>query len=137
VRRLGRRLSYSTVSIRVSEEDTERVSSQSESCRPDCTEHPEHIYILCYGRPTIVRDRDHLIGDPTHDYPITHYVGWTRQLPPIKRVRQHAAGSAHFVAQIRPGTTEDEDAAKRGECCPACGGSLWYYAESPTYASIQ
>lgn len=48
---------------------------------------------------------------------------------------QHGARSAHFVAQIRPGALNDEDVVKRTERCPTCGASLWYYAESPTYAA--
>ena len=105
-----------------------------EACPGDCLEHDEHIYILCYGSPVIVRDRDYLHDDPSIGYPITHYVGWTSQLPPIKRVRQHGAKSAHYVAEIRPGTMRDEAHAKQFETCPRCGQSLWYYAESPTYS---
>lgn len=104
-----------------------------ESCPSDCRDHPEHIYILCYGQPTIVKDRDYLLANTGSDYPITHYVGYTRQLPPVKRIRSHGARSAHFIAQIRPGTEADEESAKRSESCPKCGGDLWYYGESPTY----
>jgi hypothetical protein len=104
-----------------------------ESCPADCRAHREHVYILCYGQPVIVKDRDYLLADPATDYPITHYVGYTRQQPPVKRIRSHAARSAHYIAQIRPGTLADEETAKRTETCPACGGSLWYFAESPTY----
>ena len=77
---------------------------------------------------------DYLRGDPSRKYPISHYVGWTSQRPPINRVRQHGAKSAHYVAQIRPGTVRDEERAKCLETCPRCGQSLWYYAESPTYS---
>ncbi len=109
------------------------LNSQAE-CPGQCLAHRQHIYILCYGRPVLVRDRDYLPGDPSRRYPISHYVGWTSQLPPIKRVRQHGAMSAHYMAQIRPGTVRDEEHAKRFETCPRCGQSLWYYAESPTYS---
>jgi predicted RNA-binding Zn-ribbon protein involved in translation (DUF1610 family) len=108
------------------------ISSQGE-CPGECLAHRQHIYILCYGRPVLVRSRDYLRDDPSRKYPISHYVGWTRQLPPIERVRQHGAKSAHYVAQIRPGTMLDEERAKRFEPCPRCGKSLWYFAESPTY----
>jgi hypothetical protein len=57
----------------------------------------------------------------------------TAQQPPVERVREHGARSAHQIAAIRPGTMRDEAHAKRYERCPRCGGSLWYYAESPTY----
>ena len=100
---------------------------------PDCRAHAEHVYILCYGQPTLVKDRDYLLADEGGDYPVTHYVGYTRQQPPVKRIRQHAARSAHFIAQIVPGTESDEDRVKRHGRCPKCGGSLWYYGESPTY----
>lgn len=108
-------------------------SSQAE-CSGECLIHRQHVYILCYGKPVIVRSRDYLRGDPSRKYPISHYVGWTRQLPPIKWVRQHGAMSAHHVAQIRPGTMRDEELVKVSETCPRCSQSLWYYAESPTYS---
>jgi len=73
-------------------------------CSGRCLDHPEHVYILCYGRPTVVSDRDYLPDDPTLDYPITHYVGYTRQQPPLRRIWSHGARSAHYIAQIRPGT---------------------------------
>ena len=103
-------------------------------CPGKCLAHRQHIYILCYGRPVLVRSRDYLPGDLSRKYPISHYVGWTRQRPPIERVRQHGAKSAHYIAQIRPGTLRDEENAKCFETCPRCGQSLWYYAESPTYS---
>jgi hypothetical protein len=109
-------------------------TSNKAECPGDCLAHRQHIYILCYGRPTLVRSRDYLRDDPSRRYPISHYVGWTSQLPPIKRVRQHGTQSAHYVAQIRPGTMRDEEYAKRFEPCPRCSQSLWYYAESPTYS---
>jgi hypothetical protein len=52
-----------------------------ESCPADRRAHREHVYILCYGQPVIVKDRDYLLSDPAADYPITHYVGYTRQQP--------------------------------------------------------
>lgn len=103
------------------------------TCPPDCRAHREHVYILCYGQPVMVKDRDYLLTDPAADFPISHYVGYTRQQPPVKRIRSHGARSAHYIAQIRPGTAVDEETAKRAGACPRCGGSLWYYGESPTY----
>jgi hypothetical protein len=101
-------------------------------CEPDCREHSEHVYIICYGKPVMVRDRDYLHQDWDSRYPITHYVGYTAQVP-ITRVRQHAALSAHYLVEVRPGTEADEEWAKLYEKCPRCGRSLWYFAESPTY----
>jgi hypothetical protein len=107
------------------------------NCEPKCREHSEHVYILCYGKPTLVRDRDYLLTLDTYDknYPITHYVGYTTQLP-VDRIRQHAAKSAHFIADIRPGTQANEVAIKLYEKCPTCGKSLWYFAESPGYRKV-
>jgi hypothetical protein len=105
------------------------------TCEPTCREHRLHIYIICYGKPVQVRDRDYLRADTDawgSGYPITHYVGFTTQLP-VDRVRQHAALSAHYLVEVRPGTEADELKAKLYERCPRCGGSLWYFAESPTY----
>ncbi len=104
-------------------------------CDPKCREHRAHIYIICYGKPTVVRDRDYLRADGDawgSGYPITHYVGFTTQVP-VDRVRQHAALSAHYLVEVRPGGGADELNAKLYEKCPRCGGSLWYFAESPTY----
>ena len=64
----------------------------------------------------------------------SHYEGHTGQQPPLKRIRQHGAISANHIAQIRPGTINDEARVKRNESCPECGKSLWYYPESPTYS---
>lgn len=104
------------------------------SCPAGCRAHREHVYILCYGQPVIVKERDYLPDDPARNYPISHYVGYTRQQPPVKRIWSHGAHSAHYIAQIRPGTLAGEDSAKRTEACPKCGGSLWYFGESPTPA---
>jgi hypothetical protein len=101
-------------------------------CVPDCRKHSRHVYIICYGKPVLVRDRDYLPQDRDFKYPITHYVGYTTQLP-IDRVRQHAALSAHYLVEVRPGTMADEESAKLYEKCPRCGQSLWYFAESPSY----
>jgi hypothetical protein len=102
-------------------------------CAGNCRAHGEHVYILCYGRPVMVRDRDYLLADPTGEYPISHYVGYTTQLP-IDRVRQHGARSAHYLVAVQPGTERDEYQIKRTGTCPRCGKSLWYFAESPTYS---
>jgi hypothetical protein len=48
-------------------------------------------------------------------------------------IRSHGARSAHYIAEIRAGTLADEETAMHTEACPKCGGSLWYYGESPTY----
>ena len=92
---------------------------------------PATLYILCFGRPTFVRQRDYLMGDRS-DYPITHYVGITRRRNPRKRIYEHGRGSAAAVVELREGVTRvDEDRVKRSELCPKCGGSLNYFLENP------
>lgn len=103
-----------------------------ESCPPECRSHGIHVYVLCYGRPVIVRDCDRIKTDPTWQYPKTHYVGITRRLP-ITRIREHGNLSAHHIAVIVPGGELREMSYKLYAQCPQCNGSLWYYAESPTY----
>jgi hypothetical protein len=97
------------------------------TCEPTCGNHPEHVYILCYGRPVYVSSRDYVSTETDRRYPIAHYVGYTRQQPPVKRIRQHAAQSARHIAHIQPGDEALEESIKRSWRCPRCGGDLWYY----------
>jgi hypothetical protein len=108
-----------------------KVTVSERMCEPGCRAHPEHIYVLCFGRPTVVSDRDYLRSETTYGYPISHYVGYTRQQPPVRRIRSHGARSADHIVVIRPGSLEDEQQAKRNERCPRCVGSLWYYGGNP------
>ena len=112
---------------------------RSVRCPPGCLEHLMHVYIICYGKPTLIRSRDYY-RKPIENYPIDHYVGWTQQQPPVERVRQHGAMSAHFLVEIRPGDTDDEFRIKYEELCPRCGKSLWYYRtprEAPPYDGLR
>lgn len=70
--------------------------------------------------------RDYLRKGSATNYSITHYVGYAQQVS-IRRIRSHGARSGHYVARIRPGTEADEEAARRGEQCPKCDQSLWYF----------
>jgi len=101
------------------------------SCARDCQQHDEHIYIACFPTPTIVRDRDYHRGDDMTDYPISHYVGWTRQLPPVKRVAQHGRTCVDALIKIMPGTEQEEALLKAAAACPQCGQQLWYYRADP------
>jgi hypothetical protein len=93
------------------------------------------VYVLCFGEPRLIRDRDYLSYDRPHvNYPISHYVGFTGRYPPLIRIKEHGAWCANYIAAIIPGAnTADEYLIKRYDKCPKCNGSLWYYAESLTY----
>src|SRR4051794_21507273 len=53
-------------------------------CPKTCTEHREHVYVLCYGRQVQVSDSD--VGRLSP--PISHYVGYTGGVP-VLRIRRH------------------------------------------------
>jgi hypothetical protein len=91
------------------------------TCPRNCASHPEHVYILCYGKTVVIREGD------CGKVPVSHYVGYTMQRPPVRRVWQHGAGSAAALVEMRPGNLRDELRVKILGSCPACGRSLWYY----------
>jgi len=94
------------------------------------------VYVLCFADgPRIISSRDYIQSDPSIDYPISHYVGFTEQDWPTNRaIKAHGVAQRHLVMLV-PGDRLDEDATKLYCRCPRCGGSLWYYEESPTYPS--
>lgn len=98
-------------------------------CGLSCMIHSQHVYILCFGRPRLIRSRDFRPSErPWQNYPLTHYVGFTRQRPPSKRVRDHGGKYLYpYVVEIRPGTELDEFRIKCEENCARCGESLWYF----------
>lgn len=59
--------------------------------------------------------------------PIRHYVGWTQQDPPRKRIREHHPKDTPATITTEVGTLEDEKRKKETGTCPRCGGR---YAES-------
>jgi hypothetical protein len=77
------------------------------------------VYVLCFGKPRHVPD-----GDVGH--PVSHYVGWTQQVPPWRRVTSH--GGARFLVSINPGTPTDEERLKASGTCALCGSPLEYRA---------
>ncbi|WP_162958359.1 hypothetical protein [Nocardia yunnanensis] len=89
-------------------------------CSNECREHPEHIYFACFDEPTKLRDSD------VDGIAVRHYVGWTRQRPPIHRVGQHGAICRDSLVGIVPGTSDDEEAVKANDSCPQCGKPLEY-----------
>jgi hypothetical protein len=103
---------------------------RSARCTPSCGIHNQHVYILCFGSPRVIRDRDYRPSEPrpVTNYALLHYVGWTGQHPPSKRVRDHGGKYLFpYIVEIRPGTPRDEFRIKCEETCARCGESLWYY----------
>jgi hypothetical protein len=99
---------------------------------------PGTVYGLCYDPPVIVESvsMDYAGDPPEHNArgylsagPIRHYVGWTQQKDPKRRIlNHHSAGTAVTVALGR-GTMEREEEIKRTASCPTCGRP---YADSLT-----
>src|SRR4051794_38455006 len=102
-------------------------------CSTDCVSHPEHVYVLCFGQPTTVASRDYLRQDKDRNYPVTHYVGYTSQQPPLRRIKQHGVFCADQLVLVLAGNELLERQVKALAKCPTCKGSLWYYSESPAY----
>ena len=99
-------------------------------CDPLCDQHACHVYICCFDVPTWLRDRDYYPAD-VRDYPLRHYVGFTSQHPPVKRVKQHGAEALRGLKLVIPGTQSDEAHLKQDELCPSCGQALWYFEGAP------
>jgi hypothetical protein len=99
---------------------------EREACLLSCEMHGEHLYIACFGTPTTIRSRDYHPAD-RHDHPVEHYVGYTTQLPPRKRIFEHGAATARSLVVIVPGTREEEAALKCDARCPRCTKPLWYF----------
>ena len=76
------------------------------------------VYVLCFGTPTLVAE-----SDRWHVRPTTHYVGWTGQNPPSRRIQQHRV-PLDSVASMESGTAEDEARLKREGSCLRCGVQL-------------
>lgn len=91
-----------------------------EPCLSDCRDHIEHLYIACFGKPTLVRDADTSAA-------VLHYVGWTRQRPPLRRVNQHGPACRTSLVAIIPGTATEEEWLKTHALCPRCNQPLEYF----------
>ncbi len=89
-------------------------------CSNECREHSEHIYFACFDEPTKLRDSD------VDGIAVRHYVGWTRQHPPIQRVGQHGAICRESLVGIVAGTSDEEESVKANDPCPQCGKPLEY-----------
>ncbi|MBI1377786.1 MAG: hypothetical protein GC157_09940 [Frankiales bacterium] len=94
---------------------------------------PGHVYVLHYEIPQVVRSvsSDYAGPSPSVDNrgylsatAIRHYVGWTQQKTPSKRINAHGLAASREVVYLEPGTTRDEQAMKRSGVCPKCGEAL-------------
>ena len=56
--------------------------------------------------------------------PIRHYVGWTQQAKPSRRISPHGPAAMRKVVYLESGTMQDEDRIKRTGTCPTCGEPL-------------
>lgn len=102
---------------------------------------PGNVYVLHYEVPQIVKSvsRDYAGPSPQADSdgflsatPIRHYVGWTQQARPSKRISRHGLAARREVVYLRPGTTRDELTLKLTGTCPKCGESLAASLARPT-----
>jgi len=92
-----------------------------------------HVYVLHYEVPQIVKSvsADYAGPSPRADAEgflsatsIRHYVGWTQQRPPRKRINRHGPAALREIVYLQPGTTRDEQTMKLTGTCPKCGESL-------------
>jgi hypothetical protein len=92
-----------------------------------------HIYVLHYEVPQIVKSvsGDYAGPSPRADSdgfvsatPIRHYVGWTPQRLPRKRINRHGPAALREIVHLQPGTAQDEQTMKLTGTCPKCGEPL-------------
>jgi hypothetical protein len=97
------------------------------------TEIVGHVYVLHYETPQVVKSvsADYAGPTPRSDSdgylsatPIRHYVGWTQQRLPRKRINRHGPGALREIVYPESGTTCDEQAMKLNGNCSKCGESL-------------
>ena len=78
-----------------------------------------HVYVLHYETPQVVKSvsTDYAGPEPLQDNdgwlscaPIRHYVGWTQQANPRKRINRHGPAALREIVSLEPGTTRDEQA---------------------------
>lgn len=93
---------------------------------------PGTVYILHYFTPQVVKSVsiDYAGDNPAltergfvSQSPITHYVGWTQQSNPRKRIYAHGPVK-HCKIFTEPGTMQDEQQIKLTRLCPECSEPL-------------
>jgi hypothetical protein len=91
---------------------------------------PGKVYVLHYEIPQVVKfvSTDYAASPASADAdgflsarPIRHYVGWTQQVKPSKRISRHGPAASREVVDIFDGTMQDEAALKRDGTCRKCG----------------
>lgn len=91
------------------------------------------VYVLHYETPQVAKSvsRDYAGPTPHSDVdgflsasPIRHYVGWTQQTRPNKRINRHGPAASREIVYLEPGTLHDEERMKRTGTCPKCGELL-------------
>ena len=99
---------------------------------------PGTVYGLCYDPPVVVESvsMDYAGDPPEHNArgylsagPIRHYVGWTQQKDPKRRILNHHSAGTAVTVTLDQGTMEREEEIKRTANCPTCGRP---YADSLT-----
>jgi hypothetical protein len=92
-----------------------------------------HVYVLHYEQPQIVKSvsSDYAGPAPRADADgwmsataIRHYVGWTQQRLPRKRINRHGPAALREIVYLQEGTTRDEQLMKTIGTCPKCGEAL-------------
>jgi hypothetical protein len=91
---------------------------------------PGTVYVLHYEVPQLVRSvsRDYAGGagqlgpKGLHSAnPLRHYVGWSSQADPRKRIYDHGPAALREIVYLEPDTMNDEAELKVIGRCPKCG----------------
>lgn len=91
---------------------------------------PGTIYALCYDPPAVVRSVsiNYAATPPKRTSsgfesatPIRHYVGWTQQADPRKRIAKHHLAATPVRVSLSTGTMCDEEQMQRTGQCSVCG----------------
>ena len=97
---------------------------------------PGTVYALCFAAPYDVESVSIDYSGPRPRMsnrgamsarPIRHYVGWTQQDDPRKRIRNHYRRGTVVEVTTVPGTLTNEATMKESGKCPHCGEQ---YADS-------
>lgn len=91
---------------------------------------PGKVYVLHYDLPQRVKSvsRDYAgpnavlgPGGLVSAKPIRHYVGWSQQADPRKRIYDRGLAALREIVYLEPGTMVDELGLKVVGKCPRCG----------------